>query len=451
MEQKRILVVDDDSLFRDSIVEILRRKNLAVDDAPDGPRALELFNATSYDLVISDMKMPGMSGIELLEQIRLLDKEIPCLIITAYGDVHTAVDAMKKKANDYIQKSDNLLIELEMNVDRLLEYRDLVAENRQLKSALQEHYSYVGSTASIKEIRLLVEKIAESRSTVLISGESGTGKELVARSIHYLSPRKGASFVKVNCAAMPEGLIESELFGHEKGAFTGAIKRKSGHFELASGGTLLLDEIGEMPMNVQAKLLRVLQEREINKVGGDSPVPIDVRIIATTNRRLEQEVAQGRFREDLYYRLDVFHIKMPSLRERKEDINLLADHFITKYNKENGYSVEGLGDGALDVLLAQGWPGNIRQLENTIERAVVLTQTGLIDGAVLQARSVLHPGRGEFEFKAGLTIAQAERELIIKTLDHCDNNRTKAAQILDISIRTLRNKLHEYAASGGGE
>ncbi|HEX7510553.1 MAG TPA: sigma-54 dependent transcriptional regulator, partial [Chitinivibrionales bacterium] len=284
-----------------------------------------------------------------------------------------------------------------------------------------------------------------SRATVLVTGESGTGKELIARSIHYLSPRRGGPFVKVNCAAMPEGLIESELFGHEKGAFTGALNRRLGKFELASGGTLLLDEIGEMNTTVQAKLLRVLQEREVNKVGGDDPVEIDIRIVATTNRNLEKDVETGAFREDLYYRLNVFRIMLPPLRERKEDIENLAGHFIERYNEENGFSVEGIDAQCLDTLAAYEWPGNIRELENVMERAVVLTRSGMIKKEMftLPCRRGTIQNNG-FSFAPGISIAEAERELIVRTLEHCNQNRTKAAQFLGISIRTLRNKLNEY-------
>jgi two-component system response regulator AtoC len=292
---------------------------------------------------------------------------------------------------------------------------------------------------------------------VLITGESGTGKELIARWIHYHSPRKPGPFVKINCAALPEGLIESELFGHEKGAFTGAIKAKTGKFEAADGGTLLMDEISEMPMNAQAKLLRAIQEKEVQKVGGDDPVQVDVRILATSNRDLKTEIENGNFREDLYYRLNVFHVELPPLRERKEDIVKLAQHFIGKFNDENGFSVEGLANGCDKPLLSYGWPGNIRELENTVERAVVLTRSGLIRPEAFsflsegarggKARGGGGGGKGSIVFEAGMTIADAEKELILKTLEYCSQNRTRAADMLGISIRTLRNKLHEYGGT----
>jgi DNA-binding NtrC family response regulator len=442
MEQRKILVVDDDSQVRESIVEIMRRKNCATESCSNGTDALARVRDESFDLVVSDIKMPGMSGIELLEQVKQIDPDMPFIVITAFGAVDLAVEAMKKGAYDFIQKSMNLLDELELTIERTLRYRTLVAENKQLKQALRDKWDYIGNSTSMKEMRELVQTVAQSRSTVLISGESGTGKELIARSIHYQSPRSGAPFVKINCAALPEGLIESELFGHEKGSFTGAMKNRTGKFELASGGTLLLDEIGEMPVGVQAKLLRVLQEREISKVGGDDTIAVDVRIVATTNRDLRKEIERGAFREDLFYRLNVFHIQLPPLRERMDDIESLAAHFVRKYNAENGFRVEGMHAGCFQKLKSYTWPGNIRELENAVERAVVLTRSGQIAPDAFALEHASHvPQQG---LRAGMTVAEAEKELILRTLSFCNQNRTKAAAMLDISIRTLRNKLHEY-------
>jgi DNA-binding NtrC family response regulator len=446
MSKARILVVDDNELFRDSIIETLRRRGYVAEGAANGPEGLRRFEQGSYELVVSDMKMPAMSGIELLQRVKALRPEVPFLIITAYGAIETAVEAMQKGAYSFIQKSDSLIEELELTVDRTLQFHSLVKENKELKNELHKRWDYIGSAAAMQEIRELVDTVAQSRSTVLITGESGTGKELIARSIHFLSNRRNGPFIKVNCAALPEGLIESELFGHEKGAFTGAVKDKAGKFELASGGTLLLDEIGEMATGVQAKLLRVLQEREINKVGGDTPVDVDVRVVATTNRDLEKEVQDGTFREDLFYRLNVFHINLPSLRRRKEDIPALVSHFIEKYNDENGFTVSGVEQSALEELVQYEWPGNIRELENALERAVVITRSGKIGAncfASLHKRPALAPTSSK-AFEPGMSVAQAERELIMKTLEHCSQNRTRAAEMLGISIRTLRNKLHEY-------
>jgi DNA-binding NtrC family response regulator len=445
MEKKRILVIDDDEYIRESIKETLRRKGYELESADNGKAALEIFRTDDFDMVISDMKMPGMSGIELLEKIKQLDADIPFLMITAHGAIESAVEAIKKGAYDFIQKSPSLLEELELHVERTLQYRSLLNENKRLKSVISRQWSYVGDCSSLEQIRSLVITVAASRSTILITGESGTGKELVARSIHYQSPRHHGPFIKVNCAALPEGLIESELFGHEKGAFTGALNRKLGKFELASGGTLLLDEIGEMPVGVQAKLLRVLQEREINKVGGDDPVEVDIRIVATTNRDLDNEVKEGKFREDLFYRLNVFRINVPPLRERKGDLEKLAEHFIKKYNEQNGFGVLGLGAGCLDELNAHDWPGNVRELENALERAVVLTRSGTIKKEMFALKGQSGTiNMDRFEFSPGISIAEAEKELIMRTLVHCGQNRTKAAHLLGISIRTLRNKLNEY-------
>jgi DNA-binding NtrC family response regulator len=436
------MVVDDDPHVLGSLVEVLRRKGYDIEACTNGNDAVRIFRQSVFDLVISDVKMPQMSGIELLETIKKIDSTVPFIIMTAFGDVSLAVNAMKKGAFDFFEKGIDILEKLEFSVERALHHRNLVCENVRLKKVLQKQWQYIGKSGGIDSIRTLIQTIAPSRSTILITGESGTGKELIARSIHYLSPRQNSPFVKINCAALPEGLIESELFGHEKGAFTGALRSKAGKFEIASGGTLLLDEIGEMPMGLQAKLLRVLQEREINKVGGDEPIEVDVRIVATSNRDLESEILQNKFREDLYYRLNVFHIHLPPLRERRDDIAFLVEHFIEKYNEENGFNVTGIEDTALKLLQSHVWHGNIRELENAIERAVVLSRFGILTEKVFQLRSIMD-GK-DSELTPGMTIAEGEKRLILKTLDFCNNNRTKAAEMLDISIRTLRNKLHEY-------
>lgn len=441
-EKKNILIVEDDAYMLKSVVEVLRRKGYEPQACINGPDALNLIKNRNFDLIVSDIKMPKMSGIELLEKAKQVDSSVPFVIITAFGEVPLAVDAMKKGAYDFIEKDQKLIDRLEFTVERALEHRSLLNENISLKNALESSWQYIGETESIGSIRELVNKIAESRSSVLISGESGTGKELIAKSIHFLSKRQARPFIKVNCAALPDGLIESELFGHEKGAFTGAFKNKAGKFELASGGTLLLDEIGDMSINVQAKLLRALQEREINKVGGDEPIEVDVRIVATTNRNLEILVSGDKFRKDLYYRLNVFHIKLPPLRERMDDIALLVDHFIEKYNDENGFRVSGIEESALKMLKSYTWPGNIRELENAIERAVVLTKSGEIHAGLFNFSTVTDSKNDGLN--PGMSVAEAEKKLILQTLEFCNQNRTRAAEMLHISIRTLRNKLNEY-------
>jgi DNA-binding NtrC family response regulator len=370
--------------------------------------------------------------------------------MTAYGTVDNAVEAMKIGAFDYISKPFGV-DEVLLLVRRALEFRNLQLENRQMKSELEEKYghrSIVGQSPTMQKVFDLIQTVSQSKSTVLVAGKSGTGKELVARAIHYLSPRKDGPFVKINCAALPAELMESELFGHEKGAFTGAVRRYRGRFERANGGTLLLDEISEMSPILQAKLLRVLQEREFEPVGSTDTIQVDVRIIATTNRHIEKEIEEGNFREDLFYRLNVISIHLPPLAERKSDIPLLASHFLEKYNLENGKAIEGIGDDAIDLLKSYHWPGNVRELENTIERAVVMCTGKYIEAGdvTLQGHGMAKSGGGDTlsGIAPGTTIADMERSLILKTLEAQGGNRTTTAEILDISVRTLRNKLALY-------
>jgi len=349
---------------------------------------------------------------------------------------------MKLGVQDFIEKPFQVEF-LEHTVSQVLQMSSLRLENRRLREAISERYRFVGGSMPVMALLKIVEEVATSNSTVLITGESGTGKELLAQAIHAGSRRANLPFVKINCAAIPENLIESELFGHEKGAYTGAVKTRPGKFELANGGTLLLDEIGEMPLYAQSKLLRVLQEREVTKIGGSEEIPIDVRIVCTTNRNLQEEVRRGEFREDLYYRLNVIPLEVPPLRERMGDIEPLAEHFIAKYNKENGYTVPGLGAEALARVKSHGWPGNVRELENVIQRAVVFAKSREItpEHLRLDGQKAAAPEAG---LAAGMSVAEAERILIMRTLEACGDNRTKAAEMLNISIRTLRNKLNEY-------
>ena len=458
MGKRNILVVDDKDFMRESISEVLTRKGYDVKTASNGPEAMEAFMRELFDLVLSDYKMPQMTGVELLQNIKAVNPDVPFLIFTGFGDIKTAVEAMEKGAFTFLEKDDSLLQKIELMVDRALQHRSLITENKALntqnealKNELRDRWNYVGCAPKLMEIPKFTESVAGSRSTVLITGESGTGKELIARWIHYHSPRQIGPFVKINCAALPENLIESELFGHEKGAFTGAIRDKVGKFEAANGGTLLLDEISEMPMSAQAKLLRAIQEKEIQKVGGDDPLKVDVRILATSNRDLQVEMDKGSFREDLYYRLNIFHVELPPLRERKEDIVALAEHFIGRFNDENDFQVTGLEEGCGKLLCAYNWPGNIRELENKVERAVVLTRTGLIKPTAFDLAAGHARPKQSGGLEAGMTIAEAEKELIIKTLEHCSQNKTKAAEMLEISVRTLRNKLNEYALGSAEE
>ncbi len=446
----KILVVDDESLMREFIAESLTSNGYEVDAAENGTKALELLSGETYDLILTDLKMPRITGMDVLKKAIEKSSDTKVVIMTAYGTVDNAVEAMKIGAFDYISKPFGV-DEVLLLVRRALEFRSLQLENRQMKSELEEKYGYrsiVGKSPYMQKVFELIQTVSQSKSTVLVTGKSGTGKELVARAIHYMSPRKDRPFIKINCAALPAELMESELFGHEKGAFTGAVRRYRGRFERANGGTLLLDEISEMSPVLQAKLLRVLQEREFEPVGSTETVEVDVRIIATTNRQIEKEIEEGNFREDLFYRLNVISVHLPTLAERKSDIPLLAIHFLEKYNRENGKAIEGITDDAIDLLKSYHWPGNVRELENTIERAVVMCT-----GKYLEVDDVTLKGHGfgetagtdgMSEITPGTTIADMERGLILKTLEAQGGNRTTTAEILDISVRTLRNKLALY-------
>ena len=445
---KHILVVDDDSYVRESTEEILRRKGYQVDTSANGKDALVLLDEADFDLILSDIKMPEMDGIELLAAAKGKYPDIHVIMMTAFGSVDNAVEAMRKGAYDYIQKGSADPTEIELVVERALKYQDSQRENKRLRSELQDKYSFnnmIGKAHNMEQVFDLIDTVADSRATVLVTGESGTGKELVARALHYNSSRRSAPFIRLNCAALPKDLMESELFGHEKGAFTGAIKQTRGRFEMADGGTLLLDEISEIDPALQAKLLRVLQEREFERIGSTQTIKVDVRIVATTNRDLQKEVEAGNFREDLYYRLNVIEMGLPPLRERKEDIPALVQNFVAKYNEENGKRVTGVADETLDALLAYDWPGNIRELENYTERAVVVARGEALAPDDYPQRLTSGPqGRDDGGIHVGMTVHEMERRLIMKTLESCQGNRTEAAGMLGISTRTLRNKLHEY-------
>jgi len=438
--------------MRDLVVDTLELQGHQCTYYGDPRTALDHIENDDPDLVVSDFKMPGMNGLEFLKQIQKKRPGQAFLMMTAFGTIEMAVEAIKNGAYNFIEKPFQPEI-LEHQVRVVLESLEMRKENRNLRQQLGGR-NFVGQGSVYKKLQHFVGEVAPTNATVLINGESGVGKEVLARAIHYQSNRAGGPFVKVNCAAMPEALIESELFGHEKGAFTGAIKTRKGKFEQAHTGTLLLDEVGEMPLAAQAKLLRVLQEREIVRVGADDEIKVDVRVICTTNRDLRKEVEAGRFREDLFYRLNVVPVVISALRERREDIAGLVSHFIEKINSENGYAVQGLDPDALAMLERYPWPGNIRQLENAMERAMVFCKTGLLRSehfdllGVPNTKPSVTAGT-EISFRAGMTVAQAEQMLILKTLEECKGNRTKAAEMLDISIRTLRNKLNEYGYSDG--
>jgi len=440
-----ILVVDDDKLVNEFIAETLQRTRHEVSTAYSGEEAKALLEQNAYDIVLTDLKMHKVSGMDLLKIVKERTPEAVVIMITAFGSVKNAVEAMKLGAFDYLIKPSSP-DEIELVINRAHDHIAIRSENRRLRAEAQDKYkALVGDSTRMRDIKQLIGEIAPQRSTVLISGESGTGKELIARAIHYQSDRAEMPFVKLNCAALPEGLIESELFGHEKGAFTGADRQKRGKFEMADGGTILLDEISEIPVNLQGKLLRVLQEREFERVGSVTPIQVDVRVLATTNRVLKKEIAEGKFREDLYFRLNVIPIEVPALRERPEDIPLLAAHFIDRYNEETGKDIRGIDDAAMRLFAKYHWPGNVRELENFIERAVVISKERTLGVKNFPPSLVL--GKAEEnggELKAGMSVHEAEKILILRTLEDQGGNRTRAAELLGINPRTLRNKLHEY-------
>jgi len=438
---KSILVVDDDRLIRSFIAMILKEDGYRVEEAESGRSGLVKFQAVDFDLVLTDLRMPDISGLELIREGRALRPESRWIIITAYGSIGNAVEAMKVGASDYLTKPFSNPDELRRVVRRVLKEADQEQKLSFLTEELGRQYPpaeliFLGK--AMEPVRRLVEEVASTPATVLVGGQSGTGKELIARMIHQLSPRKGGPFVSIHCAALAESLLESELFGHEKGAFTGATAQRKGRFELSDGGTLFLDEIGDISLTIQVKLLRVLQEKSFERVGGNRSVTVDVRIISATHRDLKSAVSEGKFREDLSYRLNVFPIALPSLRERADAIVPLAEYFAAKYGASLGKRIQGITADAKRVLLAYGWPGNIRELQNVIERAVILS-SGQIDASILNLET--EPDRGELV--EGL-LKSNEKELINKTLEETNGNRRKAAELLGISLRTLQYRIKEY-------
>jgi len=443
-----ILVVDDEANARTALAELLRDEGFRVETAADGFKALGKMEEASPDLVLTDLKMPGMGGVELLGKVREADPEVVVVVMTAFGAVETAVEAMKKGAADYLTKPLNTA-ELFLVVEREIERRRLRQETGNLRARLAERYSFsniIGSAPPMQAIFKTVSQVAPARSSVLITGESGTGKELIAAAIHQHSPRAKGPFVKLHCAALAETLLESELFGHERGSFTGAAGRRDGRFQQAHGGTLFLDEIGEISPSVQVKLLRFLQEHEFERVGGNETVRVDVRVVAATNRDLKAEVAKGKFREDLFYRLNVIALEMPSLRARRSDVPLLAAFFLKKYAGENGKAVEGFTDEALTMLGSYDWPGNVRELENVVERAVVLCNGSRVSIAELPQHLVPSSELSGIRIP-GSTLDEIEHHAIRKTLEATGGSTSKAADILGISVRKIQYKLHEYQSA----
>ncbi len=446
--QPVVLIVDDEKNTRDGLSRALRR-DYEILTAENGTVALRVLQEHHVDVVISDVRMPGMDGLELIERVLISPHAPVCILITAYGNVQTAVEAMKRGAYEILTKPLNLE-HLELTVRRALHARNVEDENRQLRAQLTDKFgleNIVGQSPEMQSVFETVRQVAPTQATVLIQGDSGTGKEMIAQALHHLSPRAHGPFIAVHCAALSENLLESELFGHEKGAFTSASNRRRGRFEMADGGTLFLDEISEISPSVQVKLLRVLEERCFERVGGQDTVKVDIRLLAATNRNLKQEVAAGRFREDLFFRLDVVTIEIPPLRERPSDIALLCRHFMKEFSERNQKPVDSIDPAALEILESYAWPGNVRELRNVIEKMVVLSygsqlSVGDIPASIRNAaldkpslpNALDHP----------LRLDEAEKILILQALKMWNGNRSQAARQLGISRRTLQRKLHEY-------
>lgn len=444
---ERILVVDDEDIIRESLSFVLKKEGYYVQEAENGKAAYNKLLEESFDLVVTDLEMPEMKGIELLEEIKKLNIQTAVIIITAFGSLDTAIIALRNGASDYLLKPiefDELLIKIK----RLFEVRTLILENRLLRKEIQRNFDFeniIGKSPAIRKIFDMIQTVADTDSTVLISGKSGTGKELVARALHYNSKRKNKTLISVNCGTITENLIESELFGHKRGAFTGAIADKEGLVKAADGGTLFLDEISELPLQLQVKLLRVLQEKEYTPVGSTVSISVNVRFIASTNKDLKEEVAAGKFREDLYYRLNIVEINLPSLKEREEDIPLLADHFLNKYRKELNRNIKGIDSDAMRALLNYEWKGEIRELENTLERAAIFCKTDFITVADLPQAFNSRLAIPDFTKLGSLeeSVNKFEREYIFKALENNGFDKEKTADLLHVGLSTLYRKLKE--------
>jgi DNA-binding NtrC family response regulator len=440
-----VLIVDDDKYVNDAITETVARAGFEAVPAYSGEEALVKLKERSFDIALTDLKMHEMDGMAVLEHAKRLHPDIAVVIMTAYGTVEKAVAAMKLGAYDFLLKPVTPAT-VEHILNRITEVIKLRNDNEVMRRELTVKFqNMVGKSKMMREIFDLIQSVAKARSTVMITGDSGVGKELVARAIHYCSERDKGPFVKLNCAAIPETLVESELFGFEKGAFTDAKRTHRGRFELADQGTLLLDEISEMPLNLQSKLLRVIQEREFERVGSAQTISVDVRVIATSNRNLREYIADGRFREDLFYRLNVIPIHIPPLYERADDIPLLVEHFVEKYSTENRKTIKGVDQKALKLLVGYRWPGNVRELENMIERAIVTTRNDILTDndfpIELQLGGVEALSGG---LKIPMSLEEGNKFLILKTLEKFNGNKTRAAEALGVSARTIRNKLSEY-------
>jgi two-component system response regulator HydG len=451
--QNTVLVVDDDSAHRTMLKTLIGGWGYAVSEADDGSTAVEKIKDTAFDLVLMDVRMVKVSGLEALETIKAVNPAIPVIIMTAYSSVETAVKALKQGAHDYLTKPLDF-DKLRLTIDRAMEHTRLKEENRLLRETLGQQFdnqNIIGKSPAMLKLLETVSQVAPSEATVLISGESGTGKELIAGALHFNSLRKGGPFVKINCAAITETLLESELFGHEKGAFTGADRRKEGRFSQAHGGTLLLDEVSEMSLMMQVKLLRALQEREFNRVGGEATIQVDVRVIAATNKDLMEQINDGAFREDLYYRLNVVELEVPPLSHRKEDIPLLAQHFLETFVAKNRKEIKGFTPKAMDNLIRYDWPGNVRELMNAVERGVVLARTDYLDVTdfSFMQNSMLQTDQDSADsaalsVKGDVPLEEIEKAAILSTLQAAGGNKSEAARRLGITRKTLHKKLKAY-------
>lgn len=444
---KKILIVDDEKNMRWAIKKALEKQNYSILEGTNGLEAVEIFHEEEPDLILMDLKMPVMDGLEALKKIKASNKEIPVIMITAHGTVESAIEAMKLGALDYISKPFDIE-ELKVVIKKALHVGELQEEIGFLREELEKNTgkTIIGNSPEIKEILGIVERVADTPATVLILGESGTGKEVIANAIHYSSQRRQKPYVKVNCGAIPENLIESELFGHEKGAFTGASVKKLGKFEKAHGGTILLDEIGELDLSMQVKLLRVLQEKEFERVGGSDKIKVDIRVIAATNRDLYKMVQEEKFREDLYYRLNVIPIEIPPLRGRKGDIPLLIDYFIEKFSKEVGRKSMRIDEAAMEKMVNYHWRGNIRELENVIERMIILAQDNIITKKNLPYE-IGEEEKRELSLslpKEGINFEELEQELIVQALERTEYNQTRAAQLLGMTRHTLLYRMDKH-------
>lgn len=441
-----ILVIDDEKNIRQGLQTALELEGYEVLLASDGKEGLEIAMREAVDLIITDLRMPGISGEEVLKRVSSETPGVPVIVLTGHGTVESAVDAMRSGAYDFLTKPLNL-DRLSLLVKRALQNRELILQHRDLEKEVENRKTFehiIGKSPAMLKVFDVVKRVASTKASVLITGESGVGKELIANAIHNLSPRKDKPYIKVHCAALAESLLESELFGHEKGSFTGALARKKGRFELAHSGTIFLDEIGEIDQTVQIKILRVLQEKTFERVGGEDTLEVDVRIITATNKDLEKEVSLGKFREDLFYRLNVVCIHVPPLRERKDDIPLLITAFIKEFAEENQKKIEGIETKARSVLYAYDWPGNIRQLRNCIESAVVMSSSSVItlDDLPPTIRSGIESS--SLQIPIGSTMSEAEKQIILQTLSANNGNKSKTAEILMIGRKTLHRKLAEY-------